>query len=226
MKEIIAMLEETLEDGFLSKEEKKELREIISQQHLSHMTRVQLIIQAIRIAEQKINGENYQAVIRWIKKVSNVLGNFTSEPHYNNAFFSHTHDIRKLVIDALDSAEKKLDICMFTISDDQVADAITRAFKRGINTRIITDDEKVMDKGSDIFKLKYRGIEIKIDTVKSLMHHKFAIIDSHKVITGSYNWTRTGAEVNNENIVITDNDTIVTAFIREFERLWPEMTTL
>ena len=226
MKEIIAMLEETLEDGFLSKEEKKELGEIIANQHLSHMARVRLILQAITIAEQKIDEKNYRAVIRWIKKVSSVLGNFSSEPHYNNAFFSHTHDIRKLVIDAIQDANKTLDICMFTLSDDHIADAITHAFKRGIRTRIITDDEKVMDKGSDIFKLKYRGIEIKIDTVKSLMHHKFAIIDNHKIITGSYNWTRTGSEVNNENIVITDNDTIVHAYIMEFDRLWPEMEAL
>ena len=115
---------------------------------------------------------------------------------------------------------------MFTISDDQIADAITATFKRGIKTRIITDDEKIMDRGSDIFKLKYRGIEVKIDSIKSLMHHKFAIIDSHKIITGSYNWTKTGSEVNNENIVITDNDAIVKAFIKEFERLWPAMEKL
>ena len=58
------------------------------------------------------------------------------------------------------------------------------------------------------------------------MHHKFAIVDSNKVITGSYNWTRTGSEVNNENIVITDNETIVDAFIKEFGTLWDQMTIL
>ena len=220
------MLEETLEDGFLSKEEKKELREIINNQHLSHMARVKLILHAIGIAEKKIDEKNYNAVLRWIKKVSQILGNFSSEPHYNNAFFSHTNDIRKLVIDAIGEARKTLDICMFTISDDKIADAITKAYKGGIKTRIITDDEKIMDKGSDIFKLKYRGIDVKIDSIRSLMHHKFVIIDSQKVITGSYNWTRTGSEVNNENIVITDNDTIVYAFIKEFEKLWPQMETL
>ena len=161
-----------------------------------------------------------------MKKVSQILGNFTHEPHYNNAFFSHKHNIRQKVIDTIGAAERSLDICMFTISDDQIADAITATFKRGIKTRIITDDEKIMDRGSDIFKLKYRGIEVKIDSIKSLMHHKFAIVESHKIITGSYNWTKTGSEVNNENIVITDNDTIVKAFIKEFERLWPEMEKL
>ena len=226
MNEIITRIEETLEDGFLSREEQKELREIIEQRHLTHLSRVRLILQAIGIAEQKADEKSYKAVLKWLKKVSQILGNFSDEPFYNNAIFSHEHDIRKQVVDTIQAAEKTLDICMFTISDDQIADAISTTFKRGIKTRIITDDEKIMDKGSDIFKLKYRGIEVKIDSIKSLMHHKFAIIDSHKIITGSYNWTRTGSEVNNENIVITDNDAIVQAFIKEFERLWPKMEVL
>jgi len=226
MNKIITLLEETLEDGFLSREEKKELRGIIEVSHLTHMNRVRLIQQATKIAEEKVDDHNYQAVFKWLKKVTQILGDFSAEPFYNNAFFTHTHDIRKQVIDTISAAEESIDICMFTLSDDKIADAITTMHKKGIKTRIITDDEKIMDKGSDIFKLKYRGIPVKIDSIRSLMHHKFAIVDSHKIITGSYNWTRTGSEVNNENIVITDNDTIVQAFIKEFERLWPQMETL
>jgi phosphatidylserine/phosphatidylglycerophosphate/cardiolipin synthase-like enzyme len=226
MNEIIALLEETIDDGFLSREEKNELRNIISEQHVTHMNRVKLILQAVLIAEEKADEKSYQAVLKWLKKVSQILGDFSAEPFYNNAFFTHTHNIRRKVIDTIGAAEKTLDICMFTLSDDKIADAITTIHKRGVKTRIITDDEKIMDKGSDIFKLKHRGISVKIDSIKSLMHHKFAIIDSHKIITGSYNWTRTGSEVNNENIVITDNGTIVQAFIKEFERLWPQMEKL
>ena len=84
----------------------------------------------------------------------------------------------------------------------------------------------VLDRGSDIFRLKHEGIPVKIDTASSLMHHKFLVVDNQKVLTGSYNWTRSASEINNENIVVTDNARIVKAFSEEFERLWQQMKDL
>jgi hypothetical protein len=46
------------------------------------------------------------------------------------------------------------------------------------------------------------------------------IVDEIKVLTGSYNWTKSAAEYNQENIIITDNDEIVTGFIENFSQLW------
>jgi phosphatidylserine/phosphatidylglycerophosphate/cardiolipin synthase-like enzyme len=51
------------------------------------------------------------------------------------------------------------------------------------------------------------------------------IVDEIRVLTGSYNWTKSAALYNQENIVITDNDDIVTCFIDNFSQLW-ETTTL
>jgi phosphatidylserine/phosphatidylglycerophosphate/cardiolipin synthase-like enzyme len=55
------------------------------------------------------------------------------------------------------------------------------------------------------------------------MHHKFAIVDNTVVVTGSYNWTRSAALYNHENIVVTSAKPIVAGFCEEFDRLWAEM---
>jgi phosphatidylserine/phosphatidylglycerophosphate/cardiolipin synthase-like enzyme len=52
------------------------------------------------------------------------------------------------------------------------------------------------------------------------MHHKFAVFDKAKALTGSYNWTRSAATSNRENILVTDDPRAVEGFGREFERLW------
>jgi phosphatidylserine/phosphatidylglycerophosphate/cardiolipin synthase-like enzyme len=52
------------------------------------------------------------------------------------------------------------------------------------------------------------------------MHHKFAIFDQRLLVTGSYNWTRSAAERNRENLAVTDDRRLVAAFREEFERLW------
>lgn len=115
-------------------------------------------------------------------------------------------------------------ICVFTISDDRISDAIVRAHRNGISVKIITDNDKLHDTGSDIRELAAKGLEIRVDKTRSHMHHKFAIFDEARVLTGSYNWTRSAALYNHENVLITDNRQIVQDYSREFDRLWKQMT--
>lgn len=52
------------------------------------------------------------------------------------------------------------------------------------------------------------------------MHHKFAVVDGRKLITGSLNWTCTGVHDSNENVVITEVRDLVRPYVRQFTRLW------
>jgi hypothetical protein len=57
------------------------------------------------------------------------------------------------------------------------------------------------------------------DSDTELMHNKFCVIDHCNVITGSYNWSYK-AKNNFENIVVTNNDTILAEqFIFEFNKI-------
>jgi phosphatidylserine/phosphatidylglycerophosphate/cardiolipin synthase-like enzyme len=46
------------------------------------------------------------------------------------------------------------------------------------------------------------------------------------LLTGSYNWTRSAARYNHENLVVTDQENLVQDFCREFDRLWQELVPL
>lgn len=52
------------------------------------------------------------------------------------------------------------------------------------------------------------------------MHHKFVVMDSRLLITGSLNWTLTAVQSNMENIIITEEPDLVQPFIQEFHKLW------
>ena len=141
----------------------------------------------------------------------------------SHAFFSPGDDCLNAIIACMDAAEESIKICVFTISDDRISDAIMQAHRRGVAIRIITDNDKLHDLGSDIRELAARGLEVRIDKTRNHMHHKFAIFDEVRVLTGSYNWTRSAALYNHENILITDNPSIVQDFSEEFDRLWKDM---
>jgi phosphatidylserine/phosphatidylglycerophosphate/cardiolipin synthase-like enzyme len=142
----------------------------------------------------------------------------------SHAFFSPGEDCLNAIITGIDEAAQSVDICVFTISDDRISSAIVRAHRRGVRIKIISDNEKLHDKGSDIIELAAKGLEVRVDNTRNHMHHKFAIFDDTRVLTGSYNWTRSAALYNHENVLVTDNPSIVQDYRREFERLWKDMT--
>ena len=52
------------------------------------------------------------------------------------------------------------------------------------------------------------------------MHHKVFIIDEKIVIFGSYNFSQSAEENNDENLVIIYNEAIAQQFMQEFQRVW------
>ena len=128
----------------------------------------------------------------------------------------------KAIIQSLKNAKESIKICVFTISDNDITDAIISARKRGVSVKVITDNDKLNDRGSDIRSIAEAGIVVKIDQKDSHMHHKFCLIDKKILLTGSYNWTRSAAERNQENLLVTEEPKMVKSYLREFEKLWDQ----
>lgn len=142
------------------------------------------------------------------------------EPELSEAYFSPGEDCLQAIRRNITHTRRTLDICVFTITDDRVSNSILEAHRRGVAVRIITDNDKAEDQGSDIDRLARAGIEVREDQTEFHMHHKFALFDGQTVLTGSYNWTRGAAANNNENLVVSRDPLLVGPFEREFEKLW------
>ena len=107
-----------------------------------------------------------------------------------------------------------------TITDDRIARALLDAHARRVKVRVLSDNEKAEDLGSDIPRLQQAGVPVVIDRTPKHMHHKFALFDRRVLLTGSYDWTRSAADDNQENLIVTSDDKLVAAFGAEFDRLW------
>ncbi|MDB5260849.1 MAG: hypothetical protein JWQ14_130 [Adhaeribacter sp.] len=149
-----------------------------------------------------------------------------SNKSINHAYFSPGDTCLNAIIAAIKSARQSVHICVFTISDDRITRTILQAHRSGIKVRVLTDNEKLYDKGSDIRELAQAGVAVRVDNTTNHMHHKFAVVDNQTILTGSYNWTRSAALYNHENLLVTSEKNIVSDFSREFDRLWAEMVSL
>ncbi len=220
---LIKIFEKTFEDGTFSRSEKKAVTQLLRQDYCLDKDQRDLARSKIfDLARTGISGHKNRSTIDWLETANKLLLNRQD----SRAYFSPGDQCRDEIVQRLGSAAASVDICVYTISDDIIAEAISKCHKRKVKVRIITDDEKINDRGSDIWELAAYGIATKIDNSPSYMHHKFAIFDNDVVLTGSYNWTRGAAEYNQENLLVTDDKRAVAAYKNEFEKLWASMENL
>ena len=89
-----------------------------------------------------------------------------------------------------------------------------------MTVRVISDNEKQHDEGSDIQHLIAQGVPLRIDDSPYHMHHKFALFDARLLLNGSFNWTRSASTSNEENLLVIDHPQLVSSYAREFDELW------
>ena len=179
--------------------------------------RNQIFKKAVFFEETKSKSQ----IVRWLQNSFKIIDRYSF--HFNNVYFSPGHEIKETILKLMREALASVDLCIFTITDNELAHEVIACQRRNIKVRIITDDEKVNATGSEITSLERAGIPIKIDHSHYHMHNKFGIIDNRIAITGSFNWTYTATKHNQENLLATSNFDIVEQYNSEFERLWNEM---
>ncbi|MEX2232161.1 MAG: phospholipase D-like domain-containing protein [Cyclobacteriaceae bacterium] len=219
--DIVSHLQQSLEDYYLSKSEKNTLKNLLGKEVLDHQTVNFLRAKIIELANENVSDKNYRLVMQWMKEVNNLLQ--SSVVQQSLAFFSPGNDCRNAIVQQMNLSLRQLKICVFTISDDQIARAIINAHRKGVDVKIITDNDKLFDHGSDIKELASEGIPVKMDVSKNHMHHKFMVADDRSLITGSYNWTLSAARFNHENILLTREAGVVESYRKGFDQLWLEM---
>jgi phosphatidylserine/phosphatidylglycerophosphate/cardiolipin synthase-like enzyme len=221
MNELIAHIEKSIVDQYFSRAEKKSLKALIQQKSLSADKLLSLKRSIFNIAQNEAHAENFKAIIKWLEDISLTISSSSSA--IQQVHFSPGTACREAIIQQLVAANQQVSICVFTISDNVIVDQIINCHRSGLDVKIITDNDKSFDMGSDIAHMQKQGIPVKVDDTRHHMHHKFMVIDQSVVITGSYNWTRSAAEYNHENIVLLQDSKIIKSYQAEFHRLWDAM---
>lgn len=131
-------------------------------------------------------------------------------------------DAEGKLIQEIGSAEKTLDVAIYSFTDKKVAKAIADDQERGVAVRMISDKEcsGTSSQKACLKIVKEAGIPVKINSHSGIMHLKVSIIDGLSVTTGSYNYTVSAQEKNDENLVVIANETVAGEYEEEFDRMW------
>lgn len=219
--ELDRALRESAADRRLDNQEKFELRELGSRLDPERVR--YLRNRAFDMARELIAERPAEALdaLRWLEQVVKTLDVVGAAPSIDSsAHFTPGDDCLRKLRALCMGARRSLDICVYTISDDRITEAILDCHKRGVAVRLLTDNDKRYDDGSDIARLRGQGVDVRIDAGPFHMHHKFALFDGRTLANGSFNWTRSASTGNEENLVVTDDPALARSFAGRFETLW------
>ena len=218
----------SIDDARLSDAERRELTDLLSASDTPEEGLRRVRNRAFDLVRERLDeGLEAMSLLRWLERVAravDVARNPQARPR-TEVCFSPGDACLKLIRRQLRRAQASVRICVFTIADDRISDEIVAAHRRGVEVRILTDNDKRLDRGSDIGRFRKAGIAVAEDRSSAHMHHKFALIDRSWLLNGSFNWTRSASRANEENLVLTNDPAVVGPFAQRFEALWRRFST-
>ena len=135
-------------------------------------------------------------------------------------YFSLSDNPQKIIIKNINQAEAFINIAMYVFTNKEIALPLIDAQNRGVKVRIYLDRSQIESSYSVSRLLVQNGIKVRISTNNYIMHNKFAIIDNRLLLTGSYNWTFSANNRNDENLLIIDDPELIEIFQNQFVNLW------
>ncbi len=148
-----------------------------------------------------------------------------------SVLFSPDDPIAEVLVYLIENEKTKIDIAIFTFTDSLISNALINAIKRGVIVEIVGDRSNIIDQYSKFDLLYQHGATIYCYNSQwagrkraSIMHHKFILfyntLEQESVVwTGSFNFTKSARQVNQENAVIIKRKEIVKQFEIQFQIL-------
>jgi len=148
------------------------------------------------------------------------------------SYFSPTDDAAaNAVIPLVNAATATLDVAMFYLTSQPIANAVVAAAARGVAVRVVIDAGGAANAYSQTPSFCAAGIPVKWENWGGKSHAKWAVADSGlparaAVVFGSMNWTGSGNSDNDENTLYVKNAAFAAAFQSEFEREWSDLAAV
>lgn len=121
------------------------------------------------------------------------------------------------------SARKKLDICIYELSEPKIYDAVLDVFYRGIPVRFIGDIANTDYSGYQALmgaNVPHRLGHYADSSADRIMHNKFVIVDGEWISMGSANYTGSGTAMNHENVLFIRSTNLAAYYTKEFDNIY------
>ncbi len=123
-------------------------------------------------------------------------------------------------------AKRYIYVSVYGLTYPRAVEALVAAKKRGVEVRMMTDQERTQEtkQHSALQTLRLAGIPIRVNAHDGLMHLKQVIIDDEVNASGSMNHTTSGNRYNDERMDIITDHAITVKAREKFLAMWNDQT--
>lgn len=132
-------------------------------------------------------------------------------------YFSPPDGVMEKLVGVVGGAQRSIRFMAFTYTHRDLADAMIARHNAGVDVAGIFES-RASTQGAMV-PLYCAGVPVKVDGNGYTMHHKVIIIDDRFVITGSFNFTVSADESNDDNLIVIDNPALAGLYLQEYQRL-------
>ena len=133
--------------------------------------------------------------------------------------FAPEDDVIAAITDEMHGARNHIEFMAYAFSCEHIAGAMASGLERGVAVRGLFERVHAARDWSRDDYLAARGAEVFVCASPGKMHHKVIVVDRELVMTGSYNFSRSAAESNDENVVLLRCAEIAARYVEELDRL-------
>ena len=120
-------------------------------------------------------------------------------------YFSPKGGCTEAVVRELGKAKTNVIVQAYSFTSAPIAKALVEAHKRGVHVQVILDKSQRKEQYTEADFLVHADVPTFIDAKHAIAHNKVMVIDSHTILTGSFNFTKAAEESNAENLLVIED---------------------
>ncbi len=135
-------------------------------------------------------------------------------------YFSPDDHVAKRIVQLLRAAQQSVYFLAYSFTADDFGEILRQKAQEGLTVAGVMEESQVeSNKGTEFEAFQQAVLPVYQDGNPGQMHHKVFIIDQQIVITGSYNFSLSAENINDENVVIFFDPRIAAQYLAEFQRV-------
>jgi phosphatidylserine/phosphatidylglycerophosphate/cardiolipin synthase-like enzyme len=136
-------------------------------------------------------------------------------------YFSPDDGVSRRLVELVSGATESIYFLAYSFTSNPLAEAVRERAGAGVIVSGVMDKEQAeTNTGGEYEPFLSAGLDVRLDGIPGLMHHKVLIIDHRIVVTGSYNFSSSAENRNDENAIIFFSEEIARQFLEEFARVY------
>ena len=133
-------------------------------------------------------------------------------------FFSPKGGCTEAVVENLNKATNTVLVQAYSFTSAPIAKALVNAEKRGVKVVVILDKSQRTERYTEADFLLHAGVPTYIDAKHAIAHNKIMVIDSHTILTGSFNFTKAAEENNAENLLVIEDAALAKKYTDNWQK--------